>query len=101
MPMASLITMYDDVNVAALPAGATAYAGYVDGRWANYGTIVTKFPAARVLSIAVFAGDDAECLDVETGDATDAQIYAWFKRQESRKVWRPCVYTSVSNMNAV
>jgi len=49
-----------------------------------------------LLSIAVFAHDDADCLDVELGDATPAQAPAWVKRQ---KAPRPCLYASASVMN--
>jgi Putative peptidoglycan binding domain len=99
--MTTLITMFDDVNVSLLPASATAVAGYVDGRFANIGQIRAKFPHAEILDIAVFASDDATCLDVEPTDATIAQIFGWFKRQQARKVWRPVIYSSVSNINSI
>lgn len=99
--MATMVTMYDDVNVSALPPGAAAYAGYVDGAWANYGAIKARFPHAKVLSIAVFPSADAECLDVEAGDATVSQIYGWFKRQQAAKVWKPVIYSSVSNISSI
>lgn len=99
--MATFITMFDNINIAADPPGAAAYAGYVDGRFANFQALKARFPHARLLSIAVFSADDAECLDVEPGDATSAQIFAWFKRQEKRGVWRPCIYSSVSNWDSI
>ena len=93
--------MFDDTNVSAMPGGAAAYAGYVGGNWPTYNELKAKFPNARLMSIAVNAGEDAECLDVEPGDATNAAIYGWFKRQLARKQWRPVIYTSVSNIDAV
>lgn len=95
-----MITMFDTVDTALLPAGF-AYAGYSDGRFANLNQIHARFPQAQVLTIAVFAKDDAECLDVETGDATPAQAAGWVTRQLSRGVKRPCLYASASVMSQV
>jgi|SRR5882724_9636715 len=92
------ITMFDSIDISTLPEGNYAYAGYVDGRWATYPKLKAKFPHANLLSIAVFAHDDADCLDVELGDATPAQAPAWVKRQKGA---RPCLYASVSAMNSV
>jgi hypothetical protein len=91
-----MVTMYDSVNVVELPTAAQAVAGYVNGKWPTYWTLVTRFPAARKLSIAVSADRDADCLDVEQGDATPDQAPGWVKRQIARGVVRPVVYTSVS-----
>lgn len=93
--------MYDAIYVSALPLGQPAYAGYVGGFWPTFPTLQAKFPNARLLSIAVTAGEDAECLDVEKGDATIDQAPAWFRRQVPRGVQRPVVYTSVSNVDAL
>jgi peptidoglycan hydrolase-like protein with peptidoglycan-binding domain len=96
------ITMFDSINVAELPAGSGyAYAGYVNGQWRTYSAIVGKFLGSRVLSIAVSAGSDADCLDIETGDATPEQAASWVLRQLARKAWRPCLYASVSTMGSV
>jgi hypothetical protein len=90
--------MYDSVTVADLPRGAAAYAGYVDGAYANFGSL----PAAtHKLDIAVFSSDNATCLDVEPGNATNADVYSWFLRQVQRGVWRPVVYTSGSNIDSL
>jgi hypothetical protein len=97
VPAPSNVTMYDDVNVSLIPVSAEAVAGYVDGRWPTYAQIVKKFPHAKYhLSIAVFASDNAEVLDVETGDATIAQAVDWVKRQHARGNARPDVYTAAS-----
>ena len=37
------LTMYDCTNVSNLPAGAGAYAGYVDGLFANLTAIERRF----------------------------------------------------------
>lgn len=95
------IIMYDDIYVSALPLGAQAYAGYVGGSWPTYPSLVNKFPHALLLSIAVNASEDAECLDVEQGDATIPEVYAWFKRQLARGVWKPCIYISQGQLAAL
>lgn len=99
--MTTLVTMFDDIDVSLLPPGATAVAGYVDGRFRNVDQVRAKFPHAQILTIAVFAQDDAECLDVEPGDATRADIFRWFKRQQARGVHRPVIYSSVVNIDAI
>jgi hypothetical protein len=92
--VATQLTMFDDINVDLLPAGADAYAGYVDGLFNNFEQIQAKFPRAHLVKIAVFASDNADALDVETGDATIPEVYAWLTRQISRTVYRPIIYIS-------
>lgn len=93
--------MYDDVNLALIPKDAPAVAGYVNGRYKTYPQLAEAFPHAKRLSIAVSSVADAECLDVEQGDATNDVAAAWVKRQKARGVAKPVVYTSVSNANAL
>lgn len=96
------ITMFDDVTVSVLPTGgAYAYAGYVGGLFPTFPVLQGMFPHNRLLSIAVFASQDAECLDVERGDATNGQVPAWFERQVARGVFRPVIYTSASNAKSL
>lgn len=91
------VEMYDDVTVSLIPVSAVAVAGYVDGKWPTYSQLVKRFPHAKYkLSIAVFASDNAEALDVEPGDATIAEAAAWVKRQKARGEKLPDVYTSLS-----
>lgn len=92
-----MITMFDSVTNSLLPAGF-AYAAYTDGKFANTSQIRARFPHASILTIAVFARDDADCLDVETGDATPAQAAGWVTRQLARGIKRPCLYASASVM---
>lgn len=91
------VTMYDSVTVPEIPESAEAVAGYVDGQWQTYRELVVKFPKARKVSIAVSAQNDADCLDIEAQDATNAEAAAWVKRQWARGIKRPILYTSVSN----
>lgn len=93
------LVMFDSVDVSQLPSGDYAYAGYVNGRYQTFQSVVRSFPGKPLLSIAVTSGADAECLDVEKGDATNADAPAWVKRQIGRGVEKPVVYTSASNVD--
>jgi hypothetical protein len=86
--------MWDSINPGQLPRGGAAYAGYVGGRWPTWVTLTGMFPGAHLLSIAIAASEDADCLDVETGDATIAQVHGWFTRQRQRGLHRPVLYIS-------
>jgi hypothetical protein len=90
--------MYDSVTLDQIPGDAPAVAGYVGGHWPTYFQLARRFPHARRLSIAVNAGEDAECLDVEPGDAVISQAAAWARRQIARGVKRPVLYTSLSQL---
>lgn len=95
------LVMYDSVDVGQIPVDAQAAAGYVGGHWPTYAELCRRLPHAHVLSIAVTAEEDADCLDVETGDATPQQAPAWVRRQLHRGVWRPALYANLSTMPAV
>ena len=94
------ITMYDSIEVSQIPADAAAVAGYTSGNWPTYGSLAAQFPHAHLLSIAVTASAAADCLDIETGDATVASAAGWYARQKSLGLHRPCFYASASTMNA-
>lgn len=100
-PKPAEVTMYDSVTVSEIPQDAKAVAGYVNGKWPTYPTLVRDFPHAHKVSIAVTSHADADCLDVEAGDASVADAPAWVKRQLARGVARPIVYTSVSQASAL
>jgi hypothetical protein len=94
--------MYDTILNNQFPSGAAAYAGYVDGSLGNqpnYAYIVAAFPKAQHLSIALFATDNADALDVEPGAATPGEVAGWYAAQRKRGIQRPCVYASASAMN--
>ena len=94
--------MFDTALNNQFPAGAAAYAGYVDGgigNQPNYAYIVTAFPKAQHLSIALFASDNADALDVEPGASVPSDIPGWYARQVARGIKRPVIYASVSAMN--
>jgi hypothetical protein len=94
--------MYDTIENNQFPSGAAAYAGYVDGSIGdqpNYAYIVSAFPKAQHLSIALFSSNNADALDVEPGASIPSDIPAWYNRQRARGIQRPCVYASASAMN--
>jgi hypothetical protein len=94
-----MIVMYDSIVPSMLPeVKADAYAGYVDGTWNDYAEIVKTHPGSNVLSIAVNADADADCLDIERGDADISALAdgLWYARQIKRGVQRPCFYMSAS-----
>jgi len=93
--------MFDAVNTGAIPSDAPAVAGYVNGRFVTWLRIQKQFPKAKHLPISVFASGDAECLDVETGDASPAEVPAWVKRQQARGIPKPVIYCSLSLVRAV
>ena len=97
------VAMFDSVNVSEIPAGARYAAGYIGGQWPTYadGSLHRHLPDAHLVSIAVGPVYDADCLDIEKGDATNAEAAAWVKRQWARGVKRPKLYTSVSNWPAL
>jgi hypothetical protein len=96
------ITMFDSAFNSQFPPNPQAVAGYVDGRVGdqpNYDWIVANFPKAHHLSISVF-GNDADCLDIESGAASVASASAWYSHRKAAGVARPVFYASVSLMES-
>lgn len=98
--MTNLI-MYDAIVAADIPKTALYAAGYVGGDWPTFanGSLAKQCPKATLLSIAVNATENAQCLDVETGDATIADVYTWLNRQHARGITRPVIYIQASNVD--
>lgn len=91
--------MFDDTSVQLIPEKAPAVAGYVGGNFETWPEIVTGFPDAHKLSIAVNAGEHARCLDIETGDATPAEGPNWVRGMlERHPDLYPVLYGSISLM---
>lgn len=95
------VQMFDSTTVGEIPENPPAVAGYVGGFWPTYLRLLQMFPRAYHLSIAVNSGEDAECLDIERGDATPYDAPGWVRRQLARGVRRPVLYSSVSSMSEV
>ena len=90
--------MYDSTTLDAIPADAPAVAGYVGGDWPTYHELARRWPHAKHLSIAVNASEDAECLDIENGDATPADAPGWHRRQIAHGVLKPVLYIERSRL---
>jgi hypothetical protein len=93
-----LITMYDSISPGVIPANPYAVAGYVDGSWPNYDALVSNYPQAHHLSIAVHLGFRARCLDIEASDATDSNIATFL---DSWAEPDPVLYAPASAMQGV
>ena len=96
--MANLV-MYDSITINQIPKTAQYVAGYVNGLWPTYPSLQKAFPHARLLSIAVNATANADCLDVETGDASIADVYDWLNRQFKLGSKKPVIYIQASNVD--
>lgn len=96
----SYIYMQDAISVSDMTSGFAAYAGYVDGIYANYGQVVSTFPNAQHLSISVF-GNAAACLDIEPGDAVPGQAPGFFSQVGHDGALRPWLYCSAGWMTIV
>lgn len=97
--------MFDTVTPSAVGRLAStspdAVAGYTDGLYRDIAELARAYPNHRHLSIAVHPRDDADCLDVETGDASPDDVPGWVRRQHGRGVARPWVYANTSTWPAI
>jgi hypothetical protein len=93
--------MFDSITVDTIPTSPQAVAGYVNGFWPDFERMAWTFRDALHLSIAVTAEADADCLDIEAGDAVPAQAPAWFRRQLARGVRKPVLYCGLANAATV
>lgn len=107
--------MLDDVNTTLLEqyigsAKAFAAAGYVNGKWNNYPTLAAKYAKTLKLVSIDVANDPsagAQCLDIESGDATIADAPNWFKataaagKKAGDLRYYPKLYTSESNLSSL
>lgn len=97
----ALLTAADAINPAALPPGLPVYMGYGNGRWPDYQAIVQAHPGATVLDLSVFLANLGDGGDFEPGDMTPAQAPTYVKWRLAAGVWRPIVYSSISEMPQV
>lgn len=97
------IAMFDSILNGQFPANPQAVAGYVDGGEGdqpNAAWLAQAFPQAHHLSIALFAANDADALDVESGASEPADIPGWHVRQQARGIARPVIYANAFTMDA-
>lgn len=94
-------TMYDSTNVRGLPVGAELYAGYIDFRYANYGAVIKRFPAAVHVPIATTPLTNAGIVgDVEKGNGSASEWVRWVTRRRTAGV-DPTIYCSKSTWDQV
>ena len=67
-----MTTIYDAVDVAAIPASATTILAYIDGNYVTYPAARKRFPSARILTVTTSGKNAADICDVESQDATPA-----------------------------
>lgn len=96
-------TMFDAVDLAEVPVDAEAVLGYTGGSWPTYHELAHRFPNARIVAIAIAAHEDADLLDVESGDASPEQAPDWFRRQHDEHAFdynlrRRGIYAAVSQL---
>lgn len=94
-------TQYDSCTVSAIPTDARAVAGYKAGICQNTRALRLWVPDALLTTIAVRSSEDANVLDVEAGDATNADAPGWFQRHDHKRYGKAIFYTSAGNAAAL
>jgi hypothetical protein len=92
------VTMYDSVDPSNIPSDVPV-AGYGDGIYAWTAAAWARFTGPKLV-IAVHPQDAGDVLDVESGDATNADIEGWCDRFDRPGRRAPSIYTSLSNWTA-
>lgn len=88
-------TLYDSTEPLAIPGGAPAVAGYIDGSYADWAILTTDFAGRPVVSITTTGMLGARVADVENGDLTPNSGAAW-ARSEIAANRRPTLYCNRS-----
>lgn len=97
------LTMFDSVTPADIPmTGMDAVLAYVNGRYNTLAAIRQRYPHLPILTCSVNSSGNAQCLDVENGDATPADVPGWLDRQKTlKKTEIQIIYTPASQISAV
>ncbi len=93
-----LVTVYDSVNVGAIPSDAQYLLGYVDG-FANIPAMRARFPHAQIITCTV-AGNPAMVADVESGAMTPYDARSWIAERRYTGPF-PVIYSNESSFVAV
>lgn len=90
-------TMFDSVDVNAIPTNALMVAGYLDGAYPTWAALTKKFPHATRISITVTTPglQTADVIDRETGDATPSHAAAW-AHQKHHAGGYPVIYVNAA-----
>ena len=92
----SVATIFDAVDVPAIPADAQTILAYIDGGYVTYAAVKARFPNARILTVTTNGKNRADICDVESGDATPAIAAAGV-----RAGLYPTVYSALSTRGAL
>lgn len=100
-------TLFDSTDLTAIPLTVdspyTLIGSYCNGRYAvSLADAVARFPTSQHVRINV-TGDPSlgNCLDVETGDATPADIDPWAAGRRAAGIGNLAVYCNRGNLAAV
>ncbi len=93
-PPGTVATMYDTITLGTVPRDPFALAGYTSGFWPTFLPLRHAYPNAHTVSIAISVRHNADCLDVEPGDASPAQAPAWVRSEKAAGWPKPCLYSS-------
>jgi len=71
------VTVYDSVDVSAIPREAKYLLGYVDGIYANVELIKIRCPDAKIITVTVTGDSRAMMADVERGAIDTNRLKDW------------------------
>ena len=95
-------TMYDSTQPGAIPEDATVVALYRNGRFAATQAQASAFPVHLWIDVLATAPAEASILDVETGDATPADVPRWVSsRLADSPLFKARLYCDLSTWPAV
>lgn len=89
------VLLYDSVDLSQIPSAAPAVAGYVDGAWANWADVLTKWPTTRHVSITATGRSQADVCDVEPGDVSAQGAVQWIDSMHRAGHGAPGIYASL------
>jgi hypothetical protein len=95
MPAGTEVPLYDAIVLSNIPPEASAVAGYVDGRWATWPSVMQRWPHARHVSITVTGGHEADIGDVEAGNMTVQGALNWIRQMRALGHPAPGLYASL------
>ena len=93
-------TMYDSVDMGAIPGNAAMVAYYTDGVYANEAAARTRFPEAILVGISAIGTNTGTVGDCEPGCMTEAQLVSWVAMRRAAGV-DPTAYINQSNWGTV
>lgn len=97
----TLLTAYDSVDPARIPADARFIFFYSDGRYANLAQVHAHFPTAHLCGITTQGQIGPGMCDTETGDLTITDTDRWLRLSLGADVWRPRVYANMNTWHAL